>query len=377
MSNYLLKKVIEVELFGGTPDGQVLPLSGLLKERFRFVSQEPDQRNFEYITKPTTDYNVLIKEIIKPRIKIRKFLSKSGMTLIPGSTIPLSYSKNFYPSDPRNSYHNFIQRKYKTKIITTSLHMNFGIEDNEKLFKLIAALRLDLPIILALSASSCFHDGKLTNYDSFRWHMFPRNPSHTPIFTSHKEHINWINKNLKNKRLQNVRHLWTSIRPNGPNRPYDLNRIEIRISDFVSDTKKIIAIVALIEALILNYILHDKWPTVLNTNQKELNKIAMIMEKQEDLVAKEGLNATIWDWRSDTKNKTFKVIENIIKELQETLRLTGLLKYQKEILDILENGNESTQFISIYNKKRSISPTLKYGIEQFNYLDLKYSNDYK
>ena len=35
--------------------------------------------------------------------------------------------------------------------------------------------------------------------------------------------------------MRNERHLWTSVRPNGPDRPHSLNRLELRICDLVTD----------------------------------------------------------------------------------------------------------------------------------------------
>jgi predicted glutamate--cysteine ligase len=48
--------------------------------------------------------------------------------------------------------------------------------------------------------------------------------------------------------MQNVRHLWVSVRPNGDRRPYDLNRLELRICDLVSDPIALLSISALLEA---------------------------------------------------------------------------------------------------------------------------------
>ncbi len=372
MSYKPLKKGLEVELYAGTEDGQVLPLSGKVKDHFSEFSQEPDERNLEYITKPTISYSELFKEIVQPRIKLRQFLKeKDNLTLIPGSTIPLSFDKKFYYSKPDDEYHNFILQTYNTNIITTSLHINFGVEDYGKLFKLLNALRLDMPLLLALSASSCFFDGKATDYNSYRWHAFPKTPSYVPFFSNHDEYIFWTNEQLLNKTMFNVRHLWTSIRPNGDNRPTDLNRIEIRICDFVSDTRKALAIVAFIECLIQKHLIDDKIPTVLNTTQNELAKLVTIMMGQEELVAKDGLNASIWDWRRDTTNKTSNIIESLYKDMELIAKELNILTYLNPILDILTNGNEATNFMSLYKKNNSIPQTIKYFIEQFTLLDFK------
>src|SRR3989338_6199381 len=101
MTQKLLKKGVEIELYAGTKNGEVLPLSIKLKEKFPDFSQEPDQRNFEYITKPSTSYHELLKEIIEMRIKTRNYLKSLGdLTLIPGSTISLPFSQEFYLSKP-------------------------------------------------------------------------------------------------------------------------------------------------------------------------------------------------------------------------------------------------------------------------------------
>ncbi len=67
----LLTKGIEVEMYSADENCYVPPISNKLKENLPFISQEPDERNFEYITNPTTSYEILEREIIIPRIKIR------------------------------------------------------------------------------------------------------------------------------------------------------------------------------------------------------------------------------------------------------------------------------------------------------------------
>ncbi len=374
----LLKKGLEVELYAGTKTGEVLPLSSKLHEKFPDFSQEPDERNFEYITKPCSEYHELFEELIKPRIKIRNFLETQGdLTLIPGSTLSLPFEKSFSFSKPGDPYHEYIFKTYKTNIITTSLHINFGIDDYNNLFKLLCALRLDTALFLALSASSCFFDGEVTDYQSYRWHNFPKTPEFVPFFKDHKQFIGWTNEQITSKKMFNVRHLWSSIRPNGPNRPNDLNRIEIRICDLVTDTKKVLAIVCLIECLIQKYLTENNWPKVFDKmsdkNENELIELTRLTDRQEDLVAKLGLNAKIWDWRNNCTNEAYKVIESIYNDLANTAKKLGILEYLKPIVTILNTGNEATQFLNSYNKTKSISATLQHFIEEFSNLDLKYS----
>lgn len=370
----LLTKGIEVELFAGKENGEILPLSEKLIHQFPEFSQEPDQRNFEYITKPTRDYSTLFNELLIPRIKIRDFLKKENLTIIPGSTMALPFEKKSFPSKPNDPYSQFILNTYKTSVVTTSLHMNIGIDDMEKFFKLLCALRLDTCLFLALSASSPFHDGKITGFNSYRWHSFPHTPTFVPFFTDHNKYISWSDTQLSNKKMFNARHLWTSIRPNGPNRPHEINRIEIRICDFMYDTQKVVGIVAFIEALIQYYLSTENWPSILNKTENELDDLAVLVTKQEELVAKSGLEATIWDWRNDTFSKASTIVESILREIRPTTEKIGITKYLDPVANTLKYGNEASNYLKKYNVEGSIQKTMQYFIQEFNIMDMEYAS---
>lgn len=376
MSKKLLCKGIEVELYAGKASGEIVPISTDLKSELPEVSQEPDQRNFEYITNPTKDYETLRSELILPKIKIRETLKdKFGLTLIPGSTLSLPFEKKFFFSKPEDPYHQYIAKTYGTNVITTSLHLNFGIEDISLLFRLLSALRLDTSLFLTLSAASPFFDGKLTGYQSFRWHNFPKTPEFVPFFKNHDEYIKWSNKMIEEKQMYNVRHLWTSIRPNGIERPLKLNRLELRVCDLVCDTNKILAIICLIELIIQDYMKNEQYPKILNTNN--LDELAKKQDEQEELAAKDGLNAKIYSWRTDSYMKISDIVEDLYKKYEPEAKDLGIYKQLIPIADILENGNEATRLINKFNETKSIPTTMQHFTEQFNNIDLTTYNDIK
>ncbi|MBI1858541.1 MAG: putative glutamate--cysteine ligase, partial [Candidatus Melainabacteria bacterium] len=201
----------------------------------------------------------------------------------------------------------------------------------------------------------------------------PKTPGFVPFFKTHDEFILWTKKQLEIKSMFNVRHLWSSIRPNGPDRPNKLNRIEVRICDFISHPVKILGIVALIECLIHNYLSTNKWPKVLSKTSKELEEIARSSDKQEELVAKDGLTAKLWDWRNDSENTAKQIISNLYTELSPTAKNLGIIKYFNQIQLILEEENEATQFLNHYGKTKSIQATIQYFIEKFAESDLSFS----
>ncbi len=229
----LLSKGFEIEMYTGTPAGDIVGLSDQIVASLDGFVREPDNRNVEYTTAPLYCYDRLLCALVRPRQKLRQYLKNLGeYTLIPGSTLSLGRSDRFYRSDPNNPYHDFIEQTYGTKVVTASIHINVGISDPELLMRACRLVRVEAPLYLALSASSPFLDGHRTGYHSTRWGLFPKTPANVPLFESHAHFIRWTQEQLVAGSMRNVRHLWTSVRPNGNRRPYDLNRLELRICDW-------------------------------------------------------------------------------------------------------------------------------------------------
>ena len=47
-------------------------------------------------------------------------------------------------------------------------------------------------------------------------------PAHArcvPLFRDHQHYIEWVEEQMSTGAMRNERHLWTSVRPNGPRRP--------------------------------------------------------------------------------------------------------------------------------------------------------------
>jgi len=132
------------------------------------------------------------------------------------STNCFKHDIQFQRSDIHNAYHQFIQDNYGISIETSSVHINIGINDLDKLFSAIRLIRSEAALYLSLSASSPFLNNKITTNHSQRWIQFPKTPSRVPFFVNHNSYIVWKEENISNKNMQNIRHFWSSIRPNGP-----------------------------------------------------------------------------------------------------------------------------------------------------------------
>ena len=80
MSEGLLLKGFEVELFTGRPDGtNVGVASEVARDLSDFVT-EPDHRNLEYITPPISAYDALPEALLQPRRRLREWLDPVSYT---------------------------------------------------------------------------------------------------------------------------------------------------------------------------------------------------------------------------------------------------------------------------------------------------------
>lgn len=345
----LLSKGFEIEMYTGTPQGDIVGLSDKIVDSLDGFVREPDSRNVEYITSPSYQYDQLLCSLVRPRVQLREYLKRLGnYTLIPGSTLSVGGSDRFYRSDPNNPYHAYIEQTYGTKVVTASVHINVGISDPEVLMRACRLIRVEAPLYLALSAASPFIDSKATGYHSTRWGLFPQTPSYVPLFESHAHHIQWVEAQLAEGTMQNVRHLWVSVRPNGDRRPYDLNRLELRICDLVSDPIALLSISALLEARLWQLIEDPRLdPLEMSTISPE--ELIALTAANEAAAAQHSLDAQLRHWQDGRVITARDWIAEIYQEVWAIAKQRGFSCFLSPLAKILREGNEAQQWLSLYS----------------------------
>ncbi|NET03722.1 MAG: glutamate--cysteine ligase [Merismopedia sp. SIO2A8] len=349
----LLSKGFEVEMYTGTPQGDIVGLSDKIVASLDGFVREPDSRNVEYTTAPLYSYDRLLCALVRPRRQLRKFLESLGdYTLIPGSTLSLGGSDRFYRSDPNNPYHSYIEQTYGTKVVTASIHINVGISEPEILMRACRLIRTEAPLYLALSASSPFLDGALSGYHSTRWGIFPKTPTQVPFFESHAHFIEWTQEQLAAGTMRNVRHLWASVRPNGNRRPYDLNRLELRICDLIVDPVALLAVMALLEARLTQLIedpsLDPLEQSLLGATNRSAELVALT-DFNEAAAAKYSLDAQLRHWRDGRKILARDWIAEVYQEVWLTAKKKGFSCFLSPVKKILREGNMAQQWLRLHS----------------------------
>ena len=162
--------------------------------------------------------------------------------------------------------------------------------------------------------------------------------------------------------MQNVRHFWSSVRPNGPQRPYSVDRLELRICDFISNIDLLLAITAFLELRVIS--LFDDLENLdpLLSSKFSLDELKDICNQNELKVAKDSLNAELINWQNGEKIICKDWIQSLLEELSIPSRFLEMNHFFEPIYKVLEEGNESMKWINEYNQGLSVEDIMRSAI---------------
>ena len=163
--------------------------------------------------------------------------------------------------------------------------------------------------------------------------------------------------------MQNIRHFWSSIRPNGPQRPLILDRLELRICDFVHDINLLLGITAMLELRILNLFENINTLDPMNASTFSMDELSEICDQNEINAAKDSLNSELIHWQDGKRVICREWIQNLLSDLSSTAENFGMKHLLDPIYRVLEEGNQSMKWINQYEKGLSIEQIMKISIE--------------
>ena len=343
----LLLKGFEVEMYTGRPDGTVVGCAAEAARELAGFVTEPDHRNLEYITPPDASYGRQLELLLEPRQRLRRWLEPRGLTLLPGSTMSTGGSDRFERSDPNNAYHAHIEQTYGTRVVTASVHINFGLTAMEPLFAGLRLLRCEGALLLALSASSPFLNGQATGAHSQRWLQFPLTPPQVPLFLNHPHYVRWMEEQLAAGSMQNVRHLWTSVRPNGDDRPHDLNRIEVRICDLIADPLELLAVTAFAELRLLQLLAEPGRFDPLLASDLAPEELAELADANDRAAARSSLEAELRHWKTGAPILARDWIAAELESMAPLAESLGLGNLLPPLEMLLTRGNTAMRWLAL------------------------------
>ena len=232
------------------------------------------------------------------------------------------------------------------RFITQGLHVHIGISNNEKAIRVNNALRIYLPLLLALSTSSPFYEGEDTGLYSYRTKLFEALPlAGMPDYLNDWNHFVNLTEQLQNAGIiSSVKDLWWDVRPHP-----GFGTVEIRVCDIPINFKEILSLVALIQALVV---------TLENTSSYPDTHIQILQSNKWQAV-RYGLEGVFVEPKTFKKIAIRKAIENLCIMIEPAVITLGSKKYIKTVEEILNQGTGSTKQRMLYNKSNDFGYMMK------------------
>ncbi len=235
------------------------------------------------------------------------------------------------------------------RLITQGLHCHIGLDSGETAIKVFDNLRAFLPMLLALSASSPFLEGRDTGFASFRSKLFDALPrSGMPDALGSWENYCGLVELLKKCAIINEpRDIWWDVRPSP-----DLGTVEVRICDIPARFQQIMALCALIQALVV----------AIATDSISLfpMHISVILSNKWQ-AARHGLKGIFVDEQRFEKKMMKNMLMHTLKVIEPVFQRLGSARY----LPVLEKMAHEGPTSSIFKKNVERLGSMERAIRKF------------
>ncbi|MDR6301139.1 carboxylate-amine ligase [Mesonia maritima] len=308
---------------------------------------------------PTDDHEKLSRAFYENIKEINKLLKPKGRQLLSTASHPLMNPKTETKlwkhtySEVYALYNKIFDCSGHGWSNVQSMHLNFPFYNDEEFEKLHAAIRILLPIIPALTASSPIFEGKVTGFKDSRLEVYKNNQKEILQLTGkvipervfskkayQEEIFEPIQKAIKPYDAEGIldRHFLNS---RGAIARFDRNAIEIRIIDIQECPKVDIAIADFIIKILQHLVYFGNLELQKSWSESDLFEVFNEVIKKGEETTLQGDYLKIFDLPSDEISIT-EVWKHLFRQVSNQMRLEN----QEIILFILEQGCLSTRIIS-------------------------------
>lgn len=309
---------------------------------------------------PTDDLAQLDTLFFENVKEMNALLKEFDTFLLPGAAHPLMdpYSETELWKHNHSEIYSLYNRIFDCKghgwSNVQSMHINLPFFDDLEFEKLHAAVRILLPLIPGLAASSPVLDGKFTGFKDSRMHYYKTNQKEIPHMTGKVIPEQVFTKSDYNKLI--FEPITEAIKPfdtdkildhhflnsRGAISRFDRNAIEIRVIDIQENPSADIAIAAFIIE-VLKLLVSEELVSLEDQKSWHENELFEIFDEviknaENTLVTNKRFLA-IFDLQKDAD------VRKIWKKLYEMVGDKLSMEHQKHIEFILQNGSLSTRIL--------------------------------
>src|SRR5215203_3374713 len=257
------------------------------------------------------------RELRKLREYVASVASQKSLRVGSAGTHPLSLfeAQRITARDRYRALVDQMQYVARRELIF-GLHIHVAVDDTEQAIQVVNGLLVELPVLLALSASSPFWRGEATGLASTRQMVFAAFPRSglPPRFRDYADYAEVVGQLEKTGCIADYTHIWWDIRPHPR-----LGTVEVRVMDAISRVEDTTALAAYVQGLVKYY--SDAYES-----GRELPSYHRILTTENKwLAARYGLEAPVMDLITGRRNRVpvAQLIRRTLREIEPHARELG------------------------------------------------------
>ncbi len=224
-------------------------------------------------------------------------------------------------------------------------HVHVGLDGPEKAVHVANGMRVHVPVLLALSASSPFWRADETGLASSRMPIFRAFPrvGIPPAYADWTDYQRRIAFMQESGVIADYTYLWYDVRPH-PN----FGTVEIRVMDSQTRVEHTLGLAALIQALVRELAEHFDAGQSLSDYPYEM------LDENKWLAARHGLDGEIVDLPSRDQVPTKELARRLLARAREHAQDLGSEAELEGIEDLLQRGNGAQRQRVVYEANHDL-----------------------
>lgn len=230
--------------------------------------------------------------------------------------------------------------------VVSGCHVHVGVDDPELAIQVMNRVRLDIPVLLALSANSPFWAGIDTRYASYRTEIFHRWPTTglPEVFASRAEYDALVALMHDVDAIDAPARLYWDLRPSAR-----YPTLELRIADVPLTVQESVTVAGLFRALVVEAIADDAAGAPIPLVRPELLKAALWR------AARYGMEADLLDVRALASRPATAVVDDLLARLAPHLEALGdAERVTTGVRSILEEGTGAERQRRAHQRRGSL-----------------------
>jgi carboxylate-amine ligase len=327
---------------------------GLACRAERVIGEIGDERikpelmrcQIELATSPQITAAAAEEELRELRARVIAVAAGSGLRVAAAGTHPFSLAE-LQELTMRDRYRELAAalRYPLRREVCFGMHVHVAVGHPDKAIQVIEAMLPDLPLLLALSASSPFWRGEPTGLQSTRTVVFQSLPRSglPPSFADYEHFAGSVERLQRAGALADHSYLWWDMRPHPR-----FGTVEVRILDVQARVSDSVALAGLIQALVHHY------GRRYDDGERFPAADRFVVGENRWLAARHGLHARLVDRELDMSVSARSAIESLLERVSDDAGAVEASSALDRVAALLGEGTSADRQLALHRRGASL-----------------------